>query len=81
MFRQSAQVRQFMGVCPQHDILFGDLTPIEHLNIFYDFKGGNPAKKQQEIVDLIRGLAKTCRLVVRRQQAQAVSCNCNVCRV
>jgi ATP-binding cassette subfamily A (ABC1) protein 3 len=54
MFRQSAQVRQFMGVCPQHDILFGDLTPIEHLNIFYDFKGGDPAKKQQEIVDLIR---------------------------
>jgi ATP-binding cassette, subfamily A (ABC1), member 3 len=34
--------------------LFGDLTPIEHLNIFYDFKGGDPAKKQQEIVDLIR---------------------------
>lgn len=43
-----------MGVCPQHDVLFEYLTPIEHLNIFYDFKGGDPAKKQQEIIDLIR---------------------------
>ena len=43
-----------MGVCPQHDVLFEYLTPIEHLNIFYDFKGGDPTKKQQEIIDLIR---------------------------
>jgi ATP-binding cassette subfamily A (ABC1) protein 3 len=43
-----------MGVCPQHDVLFEYLTPIEHLNIFYDFKGGDPTKKHQEIIDLIR---------------------------
>jgi ATP-binding cassette subfamily A (ABC1) protein 3 len=43
-----------MGVCPQHDVLFEYLTPIEHLSIFYDFKGGEPDKKQQEIIDLIR---------------------------
>lgn len=30
-----------MGVCPQHDVLFDFLTPIEHLEIFYDFKGGD----------------------------------------
>ena len=27
-------VRRFMGVCPQHDILFDLLTPWEHLSIF-----------------------------------------------
>ena len=54
-----AEIRQFMGVCPQHDILFGQLTPEEHLDLFADFKGLDPAKKQEEInkiledVDLI----------------------------
>lgn len=31
-----------MGVCPQHEVLFPLLTPEEHLDIFYDFKGANP---------------------------------------
>ena len=43
-----------MGVCPQHDVLFDNLTPEEHLDIFYDFKGGDPARKADEIRDLIR---------------------------
>jgi len=43
-----------MGVCPQHDVLFDQLTPIEHLQAFYDFKGADPAKQAQEITDLIR---------------------------
>lgn len=30
-----------MGVCPQHDVLFELLTPEEHLEIFYEFKGGD----------------------------------------
>ena len=42
-----------MGVCPQHDILFDYLTPLEHLDIFYDFKGGDPERKEQEIKSLI----------------------------
>lgn len=42
-----------MGVCPQHDVLFANLTPEEHLDIFYDFKGGDPARKAQEIQSLI----------------------------
>ena len=47
------KVRQLMGVCPQHDVLFANLTPEEHLDIFYDFKGGDPAKKKEEINSLI----------------------------
>jgi len=33
--------------------LFDSLTPEEHLDIFYDFKGGDPARKQEEISRLI----------------------------
>ena len=41
MFNNAEEVRKFMGICPQHDVLFDNLTPIEHLSVFYDFKGGN----------------------------------------
>lgn len=33
------EIRQFMGVCPQHDILFDNLTVREHLVMFSTFKG------------------------------------------
>lgn len=32
-------IRQLMGVCPQHDILFDNLTVKEHLELFSTFKG------------------------------------------
>ena len=48
-----SEVRKYMGVCPQHDVLFEYLTPEEHLDIFYDFKGGDPATKAEEIRGLI----------------------------
>jgi|Transcript_31052 ATP-binding cassette subfamily A (ABC1) protein 3 len=53
MFESMDEVREFMGVCPQHDVLFDDLNSREHLDIFYDFKGGDPARKQSEIDSLI----------------------------
>ena len=49
VFENMDEVREFMGVCPQHDVLFDLLTPREHLDIFYDFKGGDPSRKQEEI--------------------------------
>ena len=45
LFEEMDEVREFMGVCPQHDVLFDLLTPREHLSIFYDFKGGDPLRK------------------------------------
>jgi len=53
------EIREFMGVCPQHDVLFEKLTPREHLDIFYDFKGGDPARKQEEIASLIQDVGLT----------------------
>ena len=45
IFDELDEVRKFMGVCPQHDVLFDLLTPEEHLSLFYDFKGANPDSK------------------------------------
>lgn len=53
LFGQMSSVRRYMGVCPQHDVLFEYLTPEEHLDIFYDFKGGDPETKEEEIRGLI----------------------------
>jgi ATP-binding cassette subfamily A (ABC1) protein 3 len=36
------EIRSSMGVCPQHDILFDDLTVREHLQLFANFKGMDP---------------------------------------
>jgi ATP-binding cassette, subfamily A (ABC1), member 3 len=36
------EIRASMGVCPQHDILFDDLTVREHLDLFANFKGMDP---------------------------------------
>ena len=33
------EIRKNMGVCPQHDVLFPELTVEEHLNMFAMFKG------------------------------------------
>ncbi|KNC47836.1 ATP-binding cassette transporter [Thecamonas trahens ATCC 50062] len=34
-----AQIRAVMGVCPQHDILWGELTGREHLELYAGLKG------------------------------------------
>ena len=59
IFNQMDLVREFMGVCTQHDVLFDDLTPREHLEIFYDFKGGDKSRKKQEIDSLISNVGLT----------------------
>jgi len=55
MFNNAEKLRQFMGICPQHDILFDLLTVEEHCEIFYDFKEPfpTPKKKKAEIDKLI----------------------------
>ena len=47
------QARKVMGVCPQHDVLFDLLTPEEHLDIFYEFKGADKTNKKKEIEQLL----------------------------
>ena len=65
VFEQMDKVREIMGVCPQHDVLFDLLTPREHLDIFYDFKGGDPLSKKREIDSLIND----CGLAIDQHKA------------
>jgi ATP-binding cassette subfamily A (ABC1) protein 3 len=50
------EVRKLMGVCPQHDVLFDLLTPEEHLEMFYEFKGADKTNKKQEIEHLLEDI-------------------------
>ncbi|CAA6654054.1 unnamed protein product [Spirodela intermedia] len=55
----SDEIRKCLGVCPQNDILFPELTVKEHLEIFGTLKGVDPnflAIKVMEMVDEV-GLA------------------------
>ena len=36
---QAAAVRRRLGFCPQHDVLYNELTPIEHLELYGGIKG------------------------------------------
>ena len=50
------EVRKLMGVCPQHDVLFDLLTPEEHLEMFYEFKGADKTNKKAEINQLLEDI-------------------------
>ena len=53
VFREMSTLREMLGVCPQHDVLFDCLTPREHLNIFAAFKGRDDSNAVEETVNQI----------------------------
>lgn len=59
LFNEMDDVRQFMGVCPQHDVLFDLLTPEEHLEVFCDFKGVSREEKKKEIDQIMTDIELT----------------------
>ncbi|ORZ29892.1 hypothetical protein BCR44DRAFT_54784 [Catenaria anguillulae PL171] len=36
--RDMEKIRANLGICPQHDLLFGDLTPVEHIELYGGIK-------------------------------------------
>jgi ABC-type multidrug transport system ATPase subunit len=42
------EIRRNLGVCPQHDILFPELTAMQHLQLFASFKGVASAEIDKE---------------------------------
>ncbi len=46
-------IRNFLGVCPQHNILFPELTVIEHLRLFCMIKGVAFADIERTCMDMI----------------------------
>ena len=62
-------IRKVMGVCPQHDILWDELTAEEHLLLFSKLKGIVDTKK--EIIDRLRD--------VRLENVCAILTLCTLC--
>ena len=58
-----AKIRRELGVCPQHDVLFPDLTVWEHLYMFSVFKG---MRNQTEIREKIDQKIEEIDLVEKR---------------
>jgi ABC-type multidrug transport system ATPase subunit len=58
-----ADIRTNLGVCPQHNILYDDLSVREHLRIFAKFKGltGVEAKKAAKTMEDELGLGEKSR--------------------
>lgn len=48
------EARQFLGVCPQHNILFDDLTIREHLIFFSKLKGLSDSETELEVTKYIK---------------------------
>ena len=63
-------IRQDLGVCPQHDVLFMDLTVDEHLALFADLKLVPPA----QIPSVVDAMVAEVGLVAKRhEQASKLS--------
>nr|XP_036860350.1 ATP-binding cassette sub-family A member 3 isoform X1 [Manis javanica]XP_036860351.1 ATP-binding cassette sub-family A member 3 isoform X1 [Manis javanica]XP_036860355.1 ATP-binding cassette sub-family A member 3 isoform X1 [Manis javanica]XP_036860356.1 ATP-binding cassette sub-family A member 3 isoform X1 [Manis javanica] len=50
------QIRKSLGLCPQHDILFDDLTVAEHLYFYAQLKGLSHQKCPEEVARMLHTL-------------------------
>ncbi|EGG17668.1 hypothetical protein DFA_08664 [Cavenderia fasciculata] len=53
------EIRKTMGVCPQHDILWNELTGREHLEIFASFKGIPDTEIPKEVEERLKDVELT----------------------
>ncbi|XP_077475481.1 phospholipid-transporting ATPase ABCA3 [Stigmatopora argus] len=51
--RDTALVRRSLGLCPQHDVLFDNLTVKEHLLFYAQLKGFSKAKIEDEVERMV----------------------------
>ena len=64
-------IRESLGICPQHDVLYDNLTVYEHLKLFCQLKGMEDNKKiQAEITSLLDDLKFASK---RNAKASALS--------
>ncbi|XP_060028541.1 ATP-binding cassette sub-family A member 17-like [Erinaceus europaeus] len=54
--KDMVQIRKTMGWCPQHDILFDNLTVAEHLAFYAQLKGLSRHKCPEEVQQMLRTL-------------------------
>jgi len=46
------QVYQCLGVCPQHDVIWPELTVLEHLHLYAELKGLKPAEARKAALEV-----------------------------
>ena len=56
---EMAEIRKYIGVCPQHDVLFAELTVKEHLEIFAGLKGLSGDVAAKAVTDKIAEVGLT----------------------
>ena len=56
--REMHRVRRSLGVCPQHDILWPELTCLEHMRLFARMRGGKSVSEGDVFCDLGSGSGK-----------------------
>uniref|UniRef100_A0A7M4E1N8 ATP binding cassette subfamily A member 3 n=1 Tax=Crocodylus porosus TaxID=8502 RepID=A0A7M4E1N8_CROPO len=52
--RDMVLIRKSLGLCPQHDVLFDNMTVAEHLHFYSGLKGYPPAKCPEEMDRILR---------------------------
>ena len=65
---QLSEVRSDLGVCPQHNVLWPELTVYEHLRIFADIKGVPIEKRHNEIMKAIADVGLTEKVNVQTER-------------
>jgi ABC-type multidrug transport system ATPase subunit len=53
---QIPEIRALMGICPQHDILFDDLTAREHIELYAGLKGVSATERQTLIDERLKAV-------------------------
>lgn len=53
---QIGEVRRSLGLCPQHDVLFDELTVSEHIVFFSRLKGLSSMKAKEEVSSMVEKL-------------------------
>jgi ATP-binding cassette subfamily A (ABC1) protein 1 len=65
MRTQMKLIRTYMGVCPQHSVLYAEMTVVEHLQLFAILKGVPTERQPAEIERLVQLVGLTEKRLVR----------------
>jgi ATP-binding cassette subfamily A (ABC1) protein 3 len=66
-------IRGMLGVCPQHDILFPDLTVMQHLQMYATFKGVPASEVNAAATKMIAEVGLTEKASVKSSMLSGVS--------
>lgn len=61
-------IRSYLGVCPQHDVLWEDLTVKEHLELYAGLKGVEKSQVNDSVSDIIKNVGLTEKVNTQSKQ-------------